>query len=218
MTLYAHSTNGLSSAVLENLYTYLYLKSIGQASRVASLQGQERDAEEDFVQEAIMRAFEYSLRPDYQEHPIHSLKNFTITIMRHNREDTRRKNHRLVRLREELDPPIEQFAARTEQVDPAEAAVENVFQEQLFFLLVPEIVHFPYKQKEALLIDLANRMSFDDEPTPLQRAFQKVGIHLQEYQQPFPADRTERGRFASNLKHAYDRIAKLECVRQYIAD
>ncbi len=219
MSTYAHSTTSvISSAVLEDLYPYLYSKSIGLASQLSFLKGQERDAEEDFVQETIVRIFEYSLRPDYQERAIHSLKNFTVTTMHHYREDTRRKNHRLVRLIDELEPSFHQYADRTDQVDPAELAIEHVFQEQIFLLLVPEIVSFPFKQKEALLIDLANHMSFDDEPTPLQRAFGKVGIHLQEYQQPLPIDPIERGRFASNLNHAYNRIANLECVQQYIAD
>lgn len=217
MPAYANgTTSNISSAALEDLYSCLRSRSIGLASGVSSLQGQERDAEEDFVQESVVRVFEYSLRPDYEEHAIQSLKRFTMTTMRNYREDTRRKNHRNIRL-VQLEPSIDQIADRCDQVDPSEIAIENVYREQLFLLIVPEIVRFPFKQREALLIDLANSMCFDEEPTALQKAFQKVGIHLQEYQQPLPVDPIERSRFASNLNHAYNRIANLQSVQQYIA-
>jgi|SRR5258706_351174 DNA-directed RNA polymerase specialized sigma24 family protein len=217
MPPYANSTTmNISSTALEDLYSCLRSRSIGLASNVSSLQGQERDAEEDFVQESVVRVYEYSLRPDYEKRAIKSLKLFTITTMRNYREDTRRKNHRNIRL-VQLQPSIHQIAARGDQVDPSEIAIENVFREQLFLLIVPEIVRFPFKQKEALLIDLANHSCFDEEPALLERAFLREGIRLQDYQQPLPEDPTERSRFSSNLNHAYKRIANLECVKRYIA-
>src|SRR5260370_1367626 len=67
------------------------------------------------------------------------------------------------------------------------------------------VVKFPYKQRTALLIDLANRMDFNLEPTPLQKAFLGVGIRLQDYQQPLSEDARGRSRHASNTSHAYKR-------------
>ena len=211
------SGNDLNSkATLDDLYSWLRLRSKALASGLPSLQGQEHDAREDLVQETIVRAFEYSLRTDRGENSIKSFKSFTLAIMRNYREDRRRKDHRLVRL-EQLQPTSRDYLARCDQVDPAEIAIENAFQEQLFCIIATEIVNFPPKQKRALLMDLANLMFFDDQPTPLQRAFLQVGIRLQDYQQPIPVDPKEAGRFASILYQAYKRVANLKCVQQYIA-
>src|SRR6266700_438492 len=58
-----------------------------------------------------------------------------------------------------------------------------------------EVAWFPKKTRTALLIDLANRMDFDDaEPTPLQRAFLEVGIRLKDYQGLIPDEPTARSR------------------------
>ena len=59
--------------------------------------------------------------------------------------------------------------------------------------------------RTALLIDLANRMAFDAQPTALQKAFLEVGIRLQDYQQPPPKDTVGRSRHASNVSLAYKR-------------
>lgn len=212
-----HSGNDLNSTTtLDDLYSWLRPRSKGLASGLPSLQGQEHDAEEDFVQEAVVRAFQYSLRAESEEYSIKSPKQFTSTIMRNYREDRRRKDHRLVRL-EQLQPASRNHIAKCDQVDPAEMAIENVFQERLFCIVAAEIVKFPTKQKQALLTDLANRMYFDEEPTPLQRAFLQVGIHLQDYQQPIPDDPIAAKRFAAIIYYAYKRVANLERVQQYIA-
>ena len=205
-----------NNATLGELYPWLQSRSKGLASGLSSLQGQEHDAEEDFVQEAVVRALEYSLRTDRGDNSIKSPKQFTLVIMRNYREDRRRKDHRLVRL-EHLQPSSRAYLVECNQVDPAEMAIENVFQEQLFLIVAAEIVNFPPKQKRALLSDLANLMYFDEEPTPLQRAFLQVGICLQDYQQSTPDDSIEAGRVASILYQAYKRVANLESVQQYIA-
>src|SRR5204863_4650309 len=65
------------------------------------------------------------------------------------------------------------------------------------------------KQKQAILIDLANRMSFDEEPTSLQESFLSVGIELRQYRRPLPEDTRERGRYISLCSQAYKRVAHL---------
>jgi hypothetical protein len=139
-----------------------------------------------------------------------------MAIMHNYCEDTRRKDRPLTHL-SQLQDSKREYLARTDLIDPSEIATESVFQEHLFILIAKEVINFPAKQRQALLIDLANSMSFDECPTPLQKAFQKVGIRLQDYQLPLSDDPVERSRFSSNLHHAYNRIANLECVQQYIA-
>lgn len=81
--------------------------------------------------------------------------------------------------------------------------------EQVLEWIAHEIVHFPLKQRQAILIDLANRMHFGAEPTPLQTAFLQVGIDLQEYRLSLPTDPIERSRHASLLSYAYKRLGQL---------
>ncbi len=92
------------------------------------------------------------------------------------------------------------------------------YQEQLLTQVAREIANFPKKQRKALLIDLANRMYFDKQPTPLQKAFLEAGIQLEQYRQPLPKDIQERNQHASLLNHANKRIAQLPCVQEYKAE
>jgi DNA-directed RNA polymerase specialized sigma24 family protein len=202
---------------LRELYLWLRSHAKGLAAGMASLQGQERDAEEDFVQETVVRTFLYSQRTGIGsgENPFKSLKYFALTTMRNYREDRRRKDHRLVRIAQ-LQDTSRDYIAGCAQVDPSEIAVEEAFREELFLKLAPEIASFPPRQRQALLIDLANHMCFDEQPTSLQKAFLSVGIRLQDYQQLLPEDPLERRHFASNLIHAYKRLKKLVCVQQYL--
>ena len=96
-------------------------------------------------------------------------------------------------------------------VDPAEIAIDNAFQEWLFERLSQEIVKFPKKQRNALLIDLAHRMHFAVQPSLLQRAFLRRGIRLQDFRTAGPKNPLERGRYAANLNLAYKRVANV-CV------
>src|SRR5205823_4144548 len=93
---------------------------------------------------------------------------------------------------------------------------ESIDQELLLTQVARGIARFPEKQRKALLIDLANRMSFDTQPTPLQKAFLEEGIRLELYRQPLPASAQERSRHVSLLNHAYKRVAHLPCIKEYI--
>ncbi len=99
----------------------------------------------------------------------------------------------------------------------SEVATDQVYQEELFEILAEEIVTFPSKQRQALLIDLANRMSFEEQPTPLQKAFLQVGIRLEEYQQPIPDDFKTRSKYTALLYYAYKRVAQLVRIQEYTA-
>ena len=98
-----------------------------------------------------------------------------------------------------------------------ERATENAYREVLFTEIAMEIAHFPAKQRQALLIDLANHMSFELQSTPLQKAFLKAGIQLQEYQHLLPVTNDERNKYTSLLAHAYKRVATLACAQDYVS-
>jgi len=72
------------------------------------------------------------------------------------------------------------------------------------------------KQRKALLIDLANRMAFDTELTPLQKAFRAEGMDLRTYQCPPPTNPAERARHIALASLAYKRIAS--CMRKYVSE
>lgn len=93
------------------------------------------------------------------------------------------------------------------QVDPVEFAIEQLYQGWLFTQIAQQIAHFPGKQQEALLVDLAQRMQFGTQATPLQKALLQVGIDIQVYCHPLPEDIKERKRHTALLSYAYKRLA-----------
>jgi hypothetical protein len=100
--------------------------------------------------------------------------------------------------------------------DASELAINNLFREWLYIKLSQDIVRFPEKQRRALLVDLANLMHFDEEPTPLQQAFLNQKIRLQDFQQPLPINSVERSRHASLVSLAYRRVSKLSSMKPYV--
>jgi DNA-directed RNA polymerase specialized sigma24 family protein len=214
------STDDLGSdATWSALYPSLYTlaQRLVYSLRVCSWRRQEDDIVEDIVQETIRRVLERSRKAENGEAtPIHSVKAMMIVIARNYCQDLRRSDRRLVHLLsdEELS---EVYTSIDDLIPLAELATENAYQELVFRRLASEIVKFPEKQRRALFVDLANRMHFDDQPTPLQAAFLAVGIRLEEYQLLLPSSRAERARQASLLNLAYKRVAQLSCVQQYLS-
>lgn len=183
--------------------------------RVPSWRGQEEDIIEDIVQETVHRLIERARKAEGGEtDPIYSPK-YMLTIAQNYCKDLRRSERRLLHLPSQ--DCVSQILVNIDgQANTLDAATENVYQEKLFVLLAHEIANFPDKQRKALLIDLANRMSFDTKRTPLQMAFLEEGIQLQQYQQPLPANPEELSRHRSLLSYAYRRIAHLPCIQEYI--
>jgi DNA-directed RNA polymerase specialized sigma24 family protein len=180
-------------------------------------QGQENDIVEDVVQETVRRMIEYARKAERGEAPpIHALKSMMKVIAQNYCKDLKRRDRRLLHMQPQ-DDSLQLRASTRNQVSLVELGSENVYQEGLFKLVACEIANFPEKQRTAVLIDLANRMQFGTQPTPLQKAFLEVGIDLQQYQRPLPADPRERSRHVSLVNYAYKRIASLPCVQQYIA-
>ena len=177
--------------------------------------GQEEDFAEDIVQETIRRAIERIQRSERGElTPIHSLKHMLVAILYNYCKDLRRHDLRLIH----ISPNDGTTDFHLYDVMPDEdAATNNVYCEELFRLLTQEIANFPKKQRQALLIDLANVTHCGGELTPLQEAFLAVGIDLHQYQQPLPESVRERCRHSSLLCHAYKRVAQLPRVQKYVS-
>ena len=176
--------------------------------------GQEEDIANDVAQEAARRVIErYQKATRGESAPIDSVENMMVVIALNYVRDLRRHDYRVIRI-----PSGDQVGEMSTDVNGlismTELANESVYNEWLFLRLAHEIANFPNKQRQALLTDLANLMRFDEQPTPLQKAFLEVGIQLKEYQQPLPDNPVERARHTSLLCYAYKRIAQLHCVQE----
>ena len=194
---------------------YPVLKSLARyfvySSNIPSWKGQESDIIEDVVQESGRRIIERSQKAERGEAlPIQSLQSMLFAVVRNYCEDLRRRDRRLVHVHP-------QDASIQISVNLMESSTENVYQEALFNLVAREVAAFPDKQRRAILIDLANRMSFDTQPTSLQKAFLEAGIDLQQYKQPLPCCAQERSRHVSLVTCAYKRVASLRQIQKYIA-
>ena len=194
---------------------YPVLKSLARyfvnSSNISSWKGQESDIIEDVVQETGRRIIERSHKAERGEAlPIQSLQSMLFAVVHNYCEDLRRRDRRLVRV-------LPQDASIQVSVNLMESSTENVYQEALFKLVARGVAAFPDKQRQAILIDLANRMSFDTQPTSLQKAFLETGIDLRQYKQPLPSNAQERSRHVSLVTCAYKRVASLQQVQKYIA-
>ena len=184
---------------------------------VPSWKGQQDDIIGDIVQETTRRLIERSRKAERGEAtPIHSPQYMMAIIARNYCQDLRRHDRKLFHIQAH-DYTLQVSRGMGDQAHPLESVTDKVHQEVLFKLIAIEVSNFPGKQRRALLIDLANRMSFDGQPTPLQEAFQEVGIQLHQYQQPLPSNLQGRSRHISLLNHAYKRISGLPSIQQYVA-
>jgi len=203
----------------QDLYTSLrpLAKRMVYAFRVPAWLGQENDIAEDIVQETARKLIERMRKADRKEAlPIYALKPMVRVIAYNYGKDMRRHDQRVSRIPEQ-DDFVEQQNVLDEVANTEECATENAYREVLFTELAREIANFQAKQRQALLIDLATRMSFERQPTPLQKAFLKAGIQLQEYRHMLPATNEERNKYTSLLAHAYRRISTLSCAQAYAA-
>jgi DNA-directed RNA polymerase specialized sigma24 family protein len=215
-----HSINGLDdSAKWAELYPSLrsFAKHLIYSFKVSSWYGQEEDIVEDIVQEAATRILERARRAEYGDAaPIHSLEQIVWTVIRNYCIDMSRRDYRLVHT-STSEYAYGRCPNLGGQLNIVELAIEHVYEEELFTLLAREIVELPDKQRTALLLDLANLMQFDSQPTPLQSAFLALGVDLHEYQQAPPISYPERCKHSSLLSFVYKRIARTPSIKSYIS-
>ena len=208
-----------SDESLSKLYhaTRPRVKRIVHLCGITGWRGQEYDIIEDHVQEAVIRTWEFSQQAACGEaRPLGSPEAMCMTIAHHYSIDRMRQSRRFIRLEQNNYAP-EVRIVRYHRIDPPEEVIDQAYEEALLLMLPAKIIEFPSKQRRALLIDLANLMDFDGDPSPLQQAFLNVGIRLQDYQQPLPEDLVELSRHRSLVSIAYKRVANLPCVKQYIS-
>jgi DNA-directed RNA polymerase specialized sigma24 family protein len=208
-----------SEITWKNLYLSLgsFARSLVYSFGVPSWKGQEEDIIEDIVQETMRRLLEQSQKAERGEaNPIQSLKLMGTVIAQNYCKDLRRRDRRLSRMQPD-DYLLNVEVRKGDYMHLFDAICESIDQELLLTQVAHEIAKFPEKQRRALLVDLANRMTFDTQPTSLQKAFLEEGIQLELYQKPLPADPQERSRHVSLLNHAYKRVAHLPYVQKYIA-
>ena len=202
-----------SDTTWQKLYLLLrpLVKRWVYSSHIPSWKGQEDDIVEDIVQEAITRLFQYSQRAERGEVvPIETIEHMIKVVALNYCRDLKRRERRL--LRSTTDEWLYgEHVDSTNTVDSAEIAIDKAFQEWLFERLSQEIVNFPKKQRNALLIDLAYRMHFAVRPTSLQQAFLRRGIRLQDFRALAPKNPLERSRHAASLSLAYKRVANF-CI------
>jgi RNA polymerase sigma factor (sigma-70 family) len=203
---------------LRSLANYLV-----QTSPLPYWRGQEEDLAEDIVQETVRRVIERAQKAERGEaSPIQSLKQMATTIAYNYYRDLKRHDYRLSRsdttdasMYVASDYPVDVYSADGypadvySDEDVLEAVADKVDQDRLFDVLAGVIDRFPPKQKRALLMDLANRMSFDEKPTALQESFLDNGMELRHYRQSLPNDHKERSRHVSLVSQAYKRISRL---------
>src|SRR5579859_5850571 len=215
-----HSINGVDdSTKWAELYPSLrsFAKHLIYSFKVSSWHGQEEDMVEDVVQEAATRILERTRRAECGDAtPIHSLEQVVWTVIRNYCIDMSRRDGRLVHASVGAYS-YGGYPGLGSLLNIAELASEHVYEEELFTLLACEIVKLPDKQRTALLVDLANLMQFDGQPTPLQSAFLALGVDLRGYQQSLPVNYPERCRHSSLLYYVYRRIARMPSVRSYIS-
>ena len=181
-------------------------------SHVSSWKGQELDIVEDILQESLFRIFKYAKKAECGEvPPIEMLEHISIVIAHNCCKDMQRKDQRLTRLSLDEQMFVRQVVIPNRS-EVSEIALDNLFLEWLYIKVSQDIVKFPEKQRRALLVDLANMMHFDEEPTLLQQAFLKQKIRLQDYQQSLPMTSVERSRHASLLSVALKRVGKFKYV------
>jgi len=179
------------------------------SSHVPLWQGQEEDIIAEIVQEAVIHTLQYSLEYSSWQEGVScaSLKHISKVIAYKQYRDLKRHDARFLRMRARESAPEEQVLL-WEYTDPEEVIQEHAFEEWRLIHLASEIAGIPTRLRTALLIDWANRMHFDDRPTPLQNALLKVGIELRNYQRPLPENPRERSSHMALLHLAYEQLMR----------
>lgn len=178
--------------------------------------GQKEDVVADIVQMAAVRIWWRIRQGESGElSPVRSVEGLCVSVARSCFIDKIRSDQRII--------PASALTTNNELWDVAESseenytevALDNVYTAGLFQLVAAEAQQFSPKLRRALLVDLANRMSFSGEATALQQAFYDAGIDLAHYRCPKPADRVTYSRQASLASMAYKRLREADNIRKY---
>jgi len=194
----------------DTLWVTLYLLLLPLAKRwvyaahIYSWTGQENDIAWDIVLVTIQRTYEYNLKAQGENTPIGSFQRLSIRIAKNYFQDLRRKDNRLQPFNRDGCSQVENTIH--DEINIAEVVLDKVYEEWLFQEIAKEIANYPPKMREAMLIDIAMRMDFDIQATPLQAAFFDVGIQLRDYAGLLPQDPIMRSRHASLVSLGYKKL------------
>ena len=177
------------------------------AAHLNSWYGQENDIVWDIVQAAIQRTYESDLKAQSQNTPIRSYRRLSIRIARNYFQDLVRKDRRLQPFNRDGFSQLE-YTLHDEKND-TEVILDKVYEEWLSRVIAKKIASFSTKLRRAMLIDLARFTDFDAQPSPLQVAFLKVGIDLEEYAELFPQEPILRTRHSSLVSLGYRHLRML---------
>jgi DNA-directed RNA polymerase specialized sigma24 family protein len=171
-----------------------------------SWKGQENEVVEDILQDTLERLIKQEKKIEQgQAAPLTSINAMSRAIALNCCKDKWRKDHRVERFPED-EYKLEVMFSRSNWVDPAEVAIDNVYREWLFLKVSYNIAKFSAKKREALLIDLAGLMDFENTLSPLQKALWEQGIQMREYQGKKPVTPGEKSRYSSLLSLAYKKV------------
>jgi len=177
--------------------------------------GEEEAMVEEIVDETVMHILERINKVStHGAKPIVYLYSFARRTAFHCFIDLVRKDHRKIRLSQIADGS-EKSVIEDNLPSMEETVHERLSREQLFDILAREIIHFPKKQKEAILRDQAKLIDIMPDPMPLLRAYQNVGIQLQDYGNYSLMSCAEKRRHSSLLHYAYQRLSRSTALRQY---
>jgi DNA-directed RNA polymerase specialized sigma24 family protein len=161
---------------------------------------------DEIVQETMLKVLKRIHRGESGElSPVHSVEGLSVRVAYNVFIDMVRRDRRFVPLVSDNwnDTP---YDVPDDREDFSEVAINNVYNASLFTQVALVIQAFPPKLRTAMLIDLARRMEFDVQPTPLQAAFLKVGILLQDYENLVPQDPIMRSRHSSLVSLGYRKL------------
>ncbi len=204
-----------STMTWDGLYRFLgtRVRYWVRSSHVSLWDGQEEDIVADIVQEAIMSTFMYASTyfsglKEGETLPGDSLKHLGLAIAYKQYQQLRCQDSRFRCIQ------LHRFSSHSYVViyewgDPLERAVDSIIQEWHCNRLAEKIAKISSGPRRALLIDLANRVHLDTpRAMPLQRAFLKQGIRLQDYQQLLSNQPQARSRHLALLRCAYEQIMR----------
>lgn len=175
------------------------------AAHIYAWAGQENDVAWDIVLVTIYRTYKFTLKAQRENIPIASIQRLSITIAKNYFQDLRRKDSRLLPFNRDGYSQIEYTIH--DEINIAEVVLDKVNEEWLLQEIAKEIANYPTKLRTAMLIDIARRMDFDLQPTPLQAAFLEVGIQLRDYENLLPEDPIMRSRHSSLVSLGYRKLA-----------
>lgn len=206
--IYVHSTHAQTTPAQQwfDLYNWLLplIKQWVWNAGVPLWQGQQQDIAEDIALEAVARTFSYHQLSQCGKVPsITMLKPFSRTVAHNYFHDRRRKDHRVTRM---LSPYM---ANESSSYDPGQIAIEHLVLQSTIRAAALTIAKLPPRQKAAVLKDLANACSSEENAGILEQALAEHGIQLSSYQGPPSNDPAERKREAVLRYVAYQRLKKM---------